>query len=51
MSPFDGWDGVARGKVSRVEIPGSHLECVRSAAGVGRVSDVLRGIFQDLERR
>jgi thioesterase domain-containing protein len=49
-SPFDGWDRVARGKVSRVEIPGSHLSCVRTAEGVGKVADVLRGIFEELQQ-
>jgi amino acid adenylation domain-containing protein len=50
-SPFDGWDRVALGKVSRVVIPGSHLSCVRTAEGVGRVADVLRGIFDELEHK
>jgi thioesterase domain-containing protein len=49
-SPFDGWDRVALGKVSRIEIPGSHLSCVRTADGVGKVADVLRRIFEDLQR-
>jgi thioesterase domain-containing protein len=47
-SPLDGWDAVALGKVSRVEIPGSHLSIVRTAEGVGRVADVLRAIFAEL---
>jgi thioesterase domain-containing protein len=50
-SPFDGWDRVALGKVSRLEIPGSHLSCVRSAEGIGRVADVLRGIFEELQHQ
>jgi amino acid adenylation domain-containing protein len=50
-SPFDGWDRVALGKVSRVEIPGSHLSCVRTAEGVGRVADVVRGIFEALRQQ
>lgn len=50
-SPFDGWDRVALGKVSRVEIPGSHLSCVRTPEGVGRVADVLRGIFEELQHQ
>jgi thioesterase domain-containing protein len=45
-SPFDGWDPVAQGKVSRVEIPGSHLSCVRTPQGVGSVADVVREIFE-----
>ena len=48
-SPFDGWDPVALGNVSRVEIPGSHLSAVRTAEGVGRIADVLRGIFDELQ--
>ena len=47
-SPFDGWDRVALGKVSRAEIPGSHLSCVRTPEGVGSVADVVRGIFEAL---
>jgi amino acid adenylation domain-containing protein len=48
-SPVDGWDPIALGKVIRVGIPGSHLSCVRTAEGVGRVSNVVRKIFEDLE--
>jgi amino acid adenylation domain-containing protein len=47
-SPFDGWDPVARGEVKRIEIPGGHLACVRTAEGVGRVADVIRDIFEAL---
>jgi amino acid adenylation domain-containing protein len=50
-SPFDGWDRVALGKVTRVVIPGSHLSCVRTAEGVGRVADVLHGIFEELQHQ
>lgn len=50
-SPFDGWDRVALGKVSRVVIPGTHLACVRTAEGVGRVADVLHGIFDELQHQ
>ncbi|HTU62489.1 MAG TPA: alpha/beta fold hydrolase, partial [Polyangiales bacterium] len=47
-SPVDGWDPVALGKVIRVGVPGSHLSCVRTAEGVGRVSKVMQGIFDEL---
>ena len=49
VSPLDGWDRVALGKVRRVVIPGSHLACVRTPEGVGRVADVLHGIFEELQ--
>ncbi|MEY4514482.1 MAG: hypothetical protein RLZZ450_6604, partial [Pseudomonadota bacterium] len=50
-SPLDGWDSVALGTISRVEIPGSHLSCVRTADGVGRIADVLREIFEALQHQ
>jgi thioesterase domain-containing protein len=48
-SPLDGWDRVALGKVTRVEIPGGHLSVVRTPETVGRIADVLRGIFEERE--
>ena len=47
-SPLDGWDSVALGKVARIIVPGGHLSVVRSAEGIGKIADVLSGIFASL---